>query len=372
MSPLRLRLRPVIGWIALLSLPACAGAPARPAAPLSSAAISASASSSPAVSSSASSTPAVPPPPASSTAGADPPSAPVASAPVAPAPPPQGTLKVPVAVVVENAPDARPQSGLDQADIVWEILAEGFITRFFAIFDTQASAQIGPVRSARIYFDQLDRAYGLPYAHAGGNADALAWIGTWHLPNLDEIYGAGGYFWRSSSRQMPHNLYTSTDLLERAARDRAFTPPPLAWPAKGPQDPAAQATAGVTLTYYDDPKVYTYIAGWNWQDGAWVRTVNGDVQVMTDGRTVRAGTVLVLVVPDAPDRTDPENPLALYMLWDRGGQAWVLRDGTRTEGTWTMAQDGLPVVTASGQPLGVGQGPYWYEVVPSASDVRFR
>lgn len=352
---LRRRLWPVFGVVVLAVLPACAGAPASPDPPTSSAVASSSPVSSSRASSSAAS---------SSSASRS------AATPSAPSPPP-GALPVPVAVVVENAPDARPQSGLDQADIVWEILAEGFITRFFAIFSTQPSAQIGPVRSARIYFDQLDRAYGLPFAHAGGNADALNWIGTWHLQNLDEIYGSGGYFWRSTDRQMPHNLYTSTPLLETAAADRHLSAPRLIWPATGPLGAGGQPTAGVTLTYYNDPKVYTYIAGWRWQDGAWVRTVNGQVQVMTDGRTARAGTVIVLVVPDAPDNTDPANPGALYMLWDKGGPAWILRDGQRLPGTWSQAADGLPVVTAGGQVVGAGSRPYWYEVVPSASDVAF-
>lgn len=351
---MRRRLAGALALSVLLGLSACAGAPTRPAGLPTSSAVSASTAV---------------PPPSPLVSPLAPKTSPPPPAP--PASPPSAALKVPVAVVVENAPDARPQSGLDQADIVWEILAEGFITRFFAIFSTQPSAQIGPVRSARIYFDQLDKAYGLPYAHAGGNADALNWIGTWHLPNLDEIYGSGGYFWRSSDRQMPHNLYTSTALLEQAATDRHLTPPALIWPQKGPLATDAQPTAGVTLTYYDDPRVYTYIAGWQWQDGAWVRTVNGEVQVMTDGHTVRAGSVIVLVVPDAPDKTDPDNPLALYMLWDRGGQAWVLRDGRREAGTWAQAGNGLPVVTADGRVVGAGEGPYWYEVVPDPSDVRF-
>ncbi len=356
MNGLRGRLALVTGLLAASTLSACAHAPGPTDTPVSSTAV---------VPSAVASSSAAPPPPAASASAAAPSSVPSA------APPAAQPLAVPLAVVVENAPAARPQSGLDQADIVWEILAEGFITRFFAIFATQPSTRIGPVRSARIYFDQLDKAYGLPYAHAGGNADALDWIGTWHLKNLDEIYGSGPYFWRSSGRQMPDNLYTSTNLLEKAVADRQMTAPPLIWPAKGALTSNAQPTSSVTLTYYNDPKVYTYIAGWNWSGGRWVRTVNGRVQVMTDGRTLTAGTVIVLVVPDAPDRTDPNNPLALYMLWNSGGAAWVLRDGRRDAATWAQGADGLPVVTAGGQTLGVAAGPYWYEVVPTAADVAF-
>jgi hypothetical protein len=342
-NPPRPRVLPALSLVAAVLLPACGGE--RPGPATSSAA--------------------TPPPP------------PAAAAPPSSTAGPSGTgaaghpLPVPVAVIVENAPDARPQSGLDRADVVWEILAEGFITRFFAIYASQPSPKIGPVRSTRIYFDQLDRAYGVPLAHAGGNADALAEIPAWHLQDLDEIYGAGAYFWRSPDRSAPHNLYTSTDLLEKAVAARGYRAPALRLPPAGPLPAGAQPTSEVVLTYYDDPKVYTYIAGWRWQGGAWVRTVNGQVQAMADGATVRAGTVFVLVVPQAPDTSDPANPGALSMLWERGGQAWVLRDGQRAEGTWALGSDGLPAVRVGGAAAVAGSPPYWYEVVPTAADVRF-
>jgi hypothetical protein len=275
----------------------------------------------------------------------------------------------PVAVIVENAPQARPQSGLDQAAIVWEMLAEGGITRFFCIF-TQPVAQIGPVRSTRIYFDQLDRAYGLPFAHAGGNVDALAAIHTWHLQSIDEIYGAGPYFWRSAARQAPHNLYTSTALLAAADKAFGYHSPPLPPLPRGPLPADAQPTAAVQLQYAYNPPAYVYTAGWQWNGGAWLRTVNGQVQVMTDGRPVRAGTVVVLVVPYAPD-PDPYTPGSIRMRWHEPGPAWVLRDGRRVAASWVLGSDGLPQVLAGGRPVALGPGPYWYEVVPVAADVSF-
>ncbi len=279
-------------------------------------------------------------------------------------------LKIPLAVIVDNSPAARPQAGLDQAEVVWEVLAEGFITRFLALF-THASATIGPVRSTRIYFDQLDHAYGLPLAHAGGSVDGLDWIGGYHLQNLDAIYGAGAYFYRSSSRKMPDNLYTSSAALERAAEDRGFKAPSPRLPEAGPLGPGAESTSSVTLSYYDDPQLYVYVVGWRWQGDAWQRTVNGQDQIATDGRPVRAGTVLVLVVPTAPDPNDHGNPLTLYMLWSKGGSAWVLRSGMRTRGTWSMGADGLPIVREHGAIVPAGSGPYWYELVPTSGDVSF-
>jgi len=277
---------------------------------------------------------------------------------------------VPVAVVMDNAPAARPQTGLDRASVVWELLAEGGITRFLCIF-TGPAGTVGPVRSTRIYFDQLDRAYGLPFAHAGGNVDALADVAAWHLQDLDEIYDAGPYFWRSPSRPVPDNLYTSTDLLEEAIRARGYRGGPVPVPPEGPLPAGAVPTEAVRIAYADAPPVYVYEPGWTWQGGAWVRTVNGQVAAAADGQPVRAGTVLILVVPYAPD-PDPYTPGSIRMLWDHPGPAWVLRDGRRIAASWRLGSDGIPEVLLGGRPVPVGPPPYWYEVVPQASDVSFQ
>jgi hypothetical protein len=289
-----------------------------------------------------------------------------------PAPPPAAgdgpPPVVPVGVAIGNNPTARPQSGLDRADVVWEIPAEGGITRFFAIFASTGSARIGPVRSTRIDFDVLARAYGIPIAHAGGNVDALNALAAWHLQNLDEIYGAGGFFWRSSDRVAPDNLYTSTALLDAAVRHFRFSAPPLRLPARGPLAAEAVPASSVDITYAREP-AYTYVAGWRWQDGWWRRTVDGVPQATLDGQPVRAGTVIILVVPVSPD-PDPYTPGAIRLNWGAGGRAWLLREGTSVAGDWRLGPDGLPEVLAGGRVLAAGnERPYWYEVVPAAADV---
>ncbi len=294
--------------------------------------------------------------------------------PVAAKPAPQRTAApvMPEAVVIGNDPNARPQAGLHSASVVWEILAEGWITRYLAIFAQQASPKIGPVRSARIYFDQLAGAYGVPFAHAGGNVDALNNIGRLHIQNLDQIYGSAAYFWRGASRTPPDNLYTSTALLNAAARNRHFHRPLSPYPASGVLAAGGKRTASVRLNYLTDPPVYTYVAGWTWSGGWWYRNINGVPARVQNGAAIRAGSVIILVARQAPD-PDPYTPGALKILWQDGGTAWVLRGGVRLRGTWRMGSHGLPVVyAAGGHILAAGhRAPYWYEVVPSAADVSF-
>lgn len=276
------------------------------------------------------------------------------------------------AVVIGNNPDARPQAGLAHASVVWEILAEGWITRYLAIFSQSGAAQIGPVRSTRIYFDQLASDYRIPLAHAGGNVDALNAIAPLHIQNLDEIYGSGPYFWRGRTRVPPNNLYTSTTLLNRAVTAARFPHHPLTYPAQGTLPTGGTPTAAVSLDYLTDPPVYTYVAGWKWAGGWWNRTINGRASIDQDGAQLRAGTVILLVARQAPD-PDPYTIGAIKILWQDGGAAWVLRDGVRLAGTWVQGANGLPVVrTSGGDILPAGRrAPIWYEVVPSARDVSF-
>ena len=129
--------------------------------------------------------------------------------------------KRPIMVMINNAPPARPQSGLNKADIIYEVKAEGEMTRFLTIFQSQSPEVIGPVRSIRPYFIQLGIGFDAVLVHAGGSQDALETLARSDYSHLDEIPN-GRYFWRESFRKMPHNLYTKPELLEQAMKDKGM------------------------------------------------------------------------------------------------------------------------------------------------------
>ena len=120
------------------------------------------------------------------------------------------------AVQVENMVDARPLSGVARANLVYETLAEAGITRLLAIYTADDTvSEIGPVRSARAYYVDWASEFGALYAHSGGSPEALSLIPNYNVLDLNE-FANGRFFWRSSSRYAPHNLYTSTELLNSA------------------------------------------------------------------------------------------------------------------------------------------------------------
>lgn len=121
----------------------------------------------------------------------------------------------PLGVVIENAPEARPQSGLTDADIVYETVAEGGITRFLAIFQTREPKEIGPVRSARPYFNFLTNMWRGAIIHSGGSKAALSELSAGVHKNLFDVneFFFGKYFERDKTRSAPHNLYTTREQL---------------------------------------------------------------------------------------------------------------------------------------------------------------
>ncbi|WP_419878366.1 DUF3048 domain-containing protein [Brevibacillus centrosporus] len=127
--------------------------------------------------------------------------------------------KRPLMVMINNAPPARPQSGISKADIVYEVLAEGEMTRFLSIFQSQKPEVIGPVRSIRPYFIQIGIGFDAMLVHAGGSQEALTALARSDYSHLDEIQNSR-YFWRESFRKAPHNLYTKPELLEQAMQDK--------------------------------------------------------------------------------------------------------------------------------------------------------
>ena len=129
----------------------------------------------------------------------------------------------PISIMIENASACRPQTGLQQADVVYEALAEGNITRFMAIFNDTTPEVVGPVRSTRIYYINLQKEWDSIFVHYGGPSTSSKPSNVYGSSSksikvrVDGIKGAyNDYFWRDSSRQAPHNAYTNAQkILEK-------------------------------------------------------------------------------------------------------------------------------------------------------------
>ncbi|KZM54022.1 MULTISPECIES: DUF3048 domain-containing protein [Aeribacillus] len=129
----------------------------------------------------------------------------------------------PIAVTINNHPKARPQSGLNKADIVYEALAEGTITRFLAIYQSEKPKIIGPVRSAREYFVDLSKGYEAIYISHGWSPTAKEMLESEHLDYLNGLFYDGTLFWRDSTRKAPHNSYISFENVVKGAKENGYS-----------------------------------------------------------------------------------------------------------------------------------------------------
>lgn len=271
------------------------------------------------------------------------------------------TLENPVplmAVMIENHKDARPQSGLLNADLVYEAQAEGGITRFMAIYHSRTASVLGPVRSARKYFVEWAREWGAAYAHCGGSPDGLATIKRLGLIDLDDMSGPG--FWRDKSRRSPHNLYTSIANLSERLGERRPAEPQQRWQFGSWAD---QPSKGLEIDFG-----YGYRVAYEYKDHSYVRSMNGAPHTDREtGQVIAPANIIVQFVKS--EIMDEE--LRLKMDTVGSGKALFLIAGRYCEGKWTKADDESPTqfTTAEGQELTLAPGQTWIEVVPLTAKV---
>ena len=272
------------------------------------------------------------------------------------------------AVMIDNYPhEARPQSGLRDADIVYEVEAEGGITRYMALFLEKAPPKIGPVRSARLYFVDLARPYDPYFAHAGENDDVwepLKELRAGGFADMEEILIAEEAFWRDDTREMPHNLYTSI------ARVRASGPqhgwPDTAFKGHGfrfSPSPKVTSAPGITIDTWMD-----YSVRYVFSNGAYIRSIKGVTQHDLDNPApYRIADVVVTWIPATV--IDSLGDLKMQVYGDF--PALVIRDGHVQEATWSgQGPTSLPrLLDGSADDIPLAPGQIYIEVLPQGSRV---
>jgi len=294
---------------------------------------------------------------------------------VADAPPDGGIIDLSVppplaglAVMIENQADARPQTGLTHADVVYEALAEGGITRFIALYLTGDAVTVGPVRSLRHYFAFFGAEYGADVVHIGASPEGYAWRDAMHMGHLDETFGEPGIT-RVSSRPPPHNAYTDTATDRGFLRQRGWQRN-RAW---GPLLFSDQAPHGelpaTSISLRFRPWAYHVDYAWNPDRGRYMRGMEGSPHLDAEtSEQVAPATVVVQFAEVDPIPDDPKYRLD-FNLSGGGGQLVVFSDGTRRDGTCSKTDPTSPSVwlDAGGKPMVIRPGPVWVEVLPLES-----
>ncbi|HYY88485.1 MAG TPA: DUF3048 domain-containing protein [Chloroflexota bacterium] len=283
------------------------------------------------------------------------------------------TPQPPLAVVVENYIDARPQSGLDQADVVYETLAEGGIARFVAVYLSGDAPVVGPVRSLRHYFAFFAAEYGADLVHIGASPQGFAWRDALGMRELDESAGDPGV-WRTRDRLAPHNAYTNTardrELLVARGAQQGASWGPLHFASEAPAGSEPATTLGVTFR----PSPYHVAYQWDASTGRYLRSMEGAPHVDRESRGRLAPTSVVVQFAEIDAiPNDPKNRVDIDLA-GASGRLLVFCEGTVREGMWSKAEPGEPTqwLDASGQPIALPAGQVWVEVVPTRAEVTFR
>lgn len=269
-------------------------------------------------------------------------------------------------VMIENSLDARPQSGLSEAGVVFEAIAEGGITRFLALYQDTAPADIGPVRSARPYYIQWALGFDAAYAHVGGSPQALRDIKTLGVKDLDQFYNAGAYR-RITTRYAPHNVYTTMANLNQLETAKGYNTSTYTGFVRKKATPLKTPTAA-KIDINMSGSLYNVHYDYNPATNTYNRVMGGAAHIDANGnRQISPNVVVVMVVPYgiAADGHHSE-----YRTIG-SGQVFVYQDGGVTIGTWTKANERSQITftDANNKPILLNPGQTWLSAVGSASKV---
>ena len=264
-----------------------------------------------------------------------------------------------VAVKIGNTEDAYPLSGLHDADVIYEELVEGGLTRFVALYQCSAPTRVGPVRSARTTDPRILFQYGEQpiMAYSGASPQVAEYVDDVGVLSLTETSANGSYA-RDDSRLAPHNLYVSIRSLyreaARAGSEMSAPEPVFAFAEEFEGRSKRVRTASVMFSFANT-------AEWRWSSGRWVRQFAGAPFALDDGEALAVDNVLIQeVVVKAGIGASPDVTLT------GSGRAWLLRDGRVVVGRWTRRS--LDHVTAfttrQGDDLQLKPGTVFVELVP--------
>lgn len=271
------------------------------------------------------------------------------------------TATPPVLVMIDNLVDVRPQSGLEAADIIYEALVEGGITRLLAVYTLPETIErIGPIRSARLYFVDWAEEYDGVYAYVGGSPAALgATDSSQYLTDLNQFFN-GEYYYRDEAIQAPHNVFSSAELFSQALQNLMLTADNAAGPlfaSKAEPDPSSLPSSATpfTIAYSTDD----YAVTWRYDaaSNTYVRW-NGGVEQPLRAHNVLVQKVETTVLEEATGR--------LGMVTLGSGEALLLQDGNVQVGTWTKTVRGerTRFKDAAGADWLMNAGSTWIEIVP--------
>lgn len=276
-----------------------------------------------------------------------------------------------LSVKIENPRVVRPQTGLEDADVVWEQVVEGGVTRFVAVYHSRIPPRVGPIRSVRPVDPDITAPSGGLVAFSGGQPRFVRALVDAGLQIVSEEEGHAG-FWRDPRRAVPHTVFGDpARFLEQADARHSEPPEPQLRTALRPElatavvHGAAARALAITLSSYSQP-------GWTWDAaaGAWLRTETSVPATAASGARLAATNVVALRVDLVDSGTrDPTGAVVPDTRLVGDGTATVATGGKVLDVRWskTSVRAPLRLATADGLPVLLAPGTTWVELVPNGT-----
>jgi hypothetical protein len=276
--------------------------------------------------------------------------------------------KLPVtAVMIENSPDARPQSGLYDAGVVFEAISEGGITRFLALYQEGKPERIGPVRSARPQFLEFLVPFDAPLAHAGGSPQALAEIAHQKIKDL-EAFQNPNYYERVSTRYAPHNLYTGRSRLLELQRSKGWKTSKFKGFVRKEEAKAKKPNAR-KIDFSISSHLYNVHYDYDGKSNSYKRVMGGVPHTDEAAKKQNNPKVVVALVMS-------HGYAGIYSVYGSTGKgtAFIFQDGKVQKVFWQKSgrSSQLKFIDKNKKPVGLNPGQTWLTLVSSPSAVSYK
>jgi hypothetical protein len=286
-----------------------------------------------------------------------------------------------LAVMIENSPEARPQSGLTEAGVVFEAVAEGGITRFIALYQETEPSLIGPVRSIRPYYLEWAAAFDAGIAHVGGSDEAIEMVrsGAYGV-DLDQ-FSNGSSYWRSKDRLSPHNVYTDYANLDKLIKEKGKSSSKFSGFSRKKQtddtaaaktDDSSEQKANIIklavsssqyeVAYQYDKEAKTYQRSLGGKPH-YSRAIDG-----TDSQLSPAVVIAMRV-----NQTLAADRLHNQIATNAGGEVFVFQNGKVVKGNWSKERPTSQIrfVDANGQEIQLIAGQTWITAMPNGKAIDY-
>lgn len=274
-------------------------------------------------------------------------------------------------VKIENSAAARPQTGLQEADVVWEEMVEGGITRFGAVYHSQLPETFGPVRSVRPMDPAIAAPYGGLMVFSGGQAPFVNALRDAGLQLFSHDLGSPG-FSRSAERYAPHNLVGAPEVFLANADGDHEESPPEQFTFAETADEATAVTDGeqagtIRCSFPSATPSWT----WDSEEEVWLRSEDGvDAVTVDSGRLTAVNVVVLRVEIVTTSFVDPSGTSVPETKLTGNGDAIVAAGGRSVACTWHKEGEADPLeLTLDDEPVALAPGNTWVELVPTSGSV---